>query len=466
MFRFKKTLWSALLGLVMWASPSWAACPIVTRAGQQYLTCDTTFSGDITFLGSVSIPGGVADPSSVKQTTEAKTYYVRALGNDLFDCETALTACATIQGALDKVPMVIGHVTQVDIGAGSFDTFTVGSFHITGGGYLKVYGVISLSTTVTAPGTASGTAENPASERVLTDTDQSWVVNDLAGKYLKVGGQFWLIQSNTATSLTITGSNASVTFGTGTSYAIWDPKTTTGAILVAGPSGSGPVLSYGIELSNLDASSVTAYDATAFLSFSRIRTPATGWWSFLISGALGVTLDGVYLKDAGSIALGAWNVGNLTLNGVMADGALSVVSPSIYIMNVGLLSDAYVVANNGAHSGIGFWSTTGAASELSASGNAKHGVYIAGGSKIGMLSPSEASSVRFLLGTGNTEYGVYVDSYSELLFDDTPTITGTKGNLTLDRGATTLTWATHFNDDGDMAVNPNLFCRVERKDLP
>lgn len=67
-------------------------------------------------------------------------------------------------------------------------------------------------------------------------------------------------------------------------------------------------------------------------------------------------------------------------------------------------------------------------------------------------------------GAGNGGYGLELEGFSYALITSDTGITGTSGDATINDGATTLTWATDFNDNGDIVVNLDNGCRIERRD--
>ena len=69
-----------------------------------------------------------------------------------------------------------------------------------------------------------------------------------------------------------------------------------------------------------------------------------------------------------------------------------------------------------------------------------------------------------LAGTGNTGYGVELQTGATSIIENIPTITGSSGEATINGGSTVLDWSTDFNDDGDIVVNLDNGCRIERRD--
>jgi hypothetical protein len=64
----------------------------------------------------------------------------------------------------------------------------------------------------------------------------------------------------------------------------------------------------------------------------------------------------------------------------------------------------------------------------------------------------------------NTGYGLTLDSGSTATITSATGLTGTTDDATINGGTTDLTWGTHFATDGDIAINHDNGCRIERKD--
>lgn len=451
----KFALLAALLGIVfLWASTAGAGCPIVTKGRVQYIPCDIVYTGTVTMSGSVVIPGGVTDPTATKKTTAALNLFVRTTGNDSNTCLASGTACLTVAGAISKIPTIIEHAVSVDIGAGTFAGFNLTGRYV-GAGSISVLGTMATSTPAT--GTATGTA-TAGTATTLTDAGQSWTASDLVGRYVTTTAGTFLIQSNTTTSLTIIGANS--TSLNGLAYTIQQPS----SII------SSSIGVYGVSGNGLVTLSALAPSAGAYVIVAQSGYVQLSYMPFTSPGDIGVTvvdsnvslLTGVYVSAAAVNGFYLGNLQSLYANGVMSNGGgASGGGSGIELLNVKGIQDMYAVSNgDGDANGILLNNSSGFATAIYASTNTTNGLKLIGNSHLGIYG----TGVTTLSGTSNTERGVAIDSYSELFFKGTPTITGTLGNVTLDRGATTLTWATHFNDNGDMAVNGNLFCRAERKD--
>lgn len=155
-------------------------------------------------------------------TTANLTLYVRTTGSDSNDGLTSGTALLTIQEAINRIPVSIGHTVVVDIGEGTFGGFSLPSKTYTAPtATLTIKGV-----TTTATGLASGTASGTATGGTITtliDSGQSWTANDLRGRMALVDGEYRVIYSNDATSLVFVGPFTLTT--NGKAYEIVEQKT-------------------------------------------------------------------------------------------------------------------------------------------------------------------------------------------------------------------------------------------------
>jgi hypothetical protein len=215
------------LAIAVGCSPSDGARLAISQAG---------------FWGGWSSTGGTSTaglPMSARETTAATTYYVATTGSDSNGCTDVSAPCLTGPGALNKIPKNLKHDTIVSFGSGTFDGFVVEGFaaHLdsaTGTPGLSIEGTMGAPTL--ASGVTSGTI---ASSTAIVDGDQhatftvtgaGWTVNDLRGKWFRpdtgTGSGFtYLVQSNTATAVTVTGAVVPISAGV-TTFQILEPKTT------------------------------------------------------------------------------------------------------------------------------------------------------------------------------------------------------------------------------------------------
>lgn len=161
--------------------------------------------------------------------TRPLTMYVSASGSDT-NPGSQDKPFRSIQAAINTLSRKsIQSVVTISVGPGSFKAFSVDgtligfatvSNHITPyitAPRLNIVGSWSTPTLTsgTTSGTATGAVVNLAAE--VTDAGQSWTVNELRGKYILIGSNYWPIISNTATVITIPTSNAQ-----SGAYSIWD----------------------------------------------------------------------------------------------------------------------------------------------------------------------------------------------------------------------------------------------------
>jgi len=461
----KRFFLAALLLLFVSAAGAQVLCPVVTEGGTVRYTCDQVYTGDITFDGAVNIPGGVTDPSAIKQTTSAKTYYVRTTGNDSNDCLTTGTACLTIQAAVDLVPFAVQDATTIDIGAGTFDSFVIANKSL-GATSLSITGVMANSTLAT--GTATGTADG-GDTTYLEDTGQSWTSGDLVGRFALVDGMQRLIRSNTATRANLANyHSASIS---GKTYAIQDPTTlvesaaawTFGLQIVNVRGGVYPYLNVRqIKFQNLTYSGINAEDTT-YAMFNTIQIDTPQFWGlawYRSAGTVfveetyvtGPTWGGFLFQDAHAVSA----------NGIVSNGGgASNNFAGASFLGVNTIDAPVITAlSNGNGAGIEF-SHCGNVTprRLIADSNNTSGVLVRDGTVFsrGGYAPS-------ITGTGNGAWGVDVRNMSGFFIGATITVTGTSGDATIDGGATTLVWATHFASDGDVVADTSNFCRIERED--
>lgn len=179
------------------------------------------------------ITGGLTvDGVAQGATTGAMTLYVdAATGVDTND-GTVSKPLRQIQTALDRVPEIINHNVIINVGAGSYGQINSTS-KIVNTGTLTVTG--TMATFTPATGSASGTFDS-VSDNVLTLAGAGWTINDLKGKFLVIGSNYYPILSNTATTVTISDRTR-----TGTPAFSFAVPTS----IIDGDSGISPVVYFG-----------------------------------------------------------------------------------------------------------------------------------------------------------------------------------------------------------------------------
>ena len=153
------------------------------------------------------------------ETTAALTLYVDPTGSDSNACTASgASACLTLQAAVNKIPKLVRHPVTVNVASGNYTGLSIFGYRFdplvtANGAYINFIGTMTTATvaTGTATGTATaGTAGSGTTFGTLTDSGQSWTTNDLIGKLLVItggtgAGQQKIIDSNTATSITVAG---------------------------------------------------------------------------------------------------------------------------------------------------------------------------------------------------------------------------------------------------------------------
>lgn len=307
------------------------------------------------------IPGDVS-----RATTAALNLYVDTTGNDANDCTASgASACLTIQGAVNKVPKRLLHAVDIAVGAG---TFAGGGAYVEGfscepgasastGGYLRIHGTLATATvaTGTATGTAtSGTASSGNTGTILTDSGQSWTVDDLRGKLLEItagtgSGQVVAIASNTATAITLAASLGTTPNNTSV-YAIrsWGTVISGALALPAG------LATY----SGLTTSSVASQANEASFIVSGIRpgaTAPTSAASVLAANPACVMIERFAFTHASASAVdvrestGVWVARNSIGATSAAGGIVLVSSGGIMESNSAVAQSANVTLVAGSH---------------------------------------------------------------------------------------------------------------------
>ncbi len=449
------------LAITLCAATATAVCPVTTIDGVEHRLCDVVFDG------AVSIPGGVADPSAVNKTTAGVTYYVRTGGSDSNDCLTTGTACLTPQAAADKLPEYIDHPMVIDIGAGTFAGIAIHEKVISSASTsnnITVQGAMAASTLAT--GTNSGTATGGSTVQLI-DTGQTWTINDLKGRFVKSESIYYLVQTNTATTIDIVGINW-YNFS-GDAYTIEEPDTILSEVSASAvdirninKAGYYSVTVKQVELRSTNGNALYAYDVADFyLNVVKINTPGIRGIHFASGGTFyGTEVD---LYDPAYV-------------GMLFSGNNTVSCNSCAVRSGGDGSDAAVWYISNEHvSGDRIFVDTFAGYGVAV---VDCGVYephkytINSVTKDGVLIHNTVmtkggySDSNNFTGSGNTLYGVRVGPFSAFVFEGgaATDIVGTSGEITTDDGSTSLVWATDFSSDGDEVVNTTDFNRAERDD--
>jgi hypothetical protein len=213
-----------------------------------------TFKGSTIFGADTGIPyvyDGTWWASELTGTQSPRTLYVDPSGNDGNACTApGASACATIQGALLKLPIQLNHTITINVATGNYTgDITFPAFRLNGG-------TINIVGTRVAPSLASGTTSGTLTATstdmnvstgaaTFTDSSQSWTTNDLKEKFFEItsgplSGVICPIISNTATTLK-TSCGYGTTAAAGTSYVIRTPgPVVSGTMRVSGIVGRTP----------------------------------------------------------------------------------------------------------------------------------------------------------------------------------------------------------------------------------
>lgn len=258
------------------------------------------------------------------QTYAAMTLYVDSTGSDSGACTSSGTgACATIQGALSKVPSRIRHAVTINVAAGTYTE----NVRITGLTFDQINGVIGTLTiqsdwTQSAPTTGSVTgtvtsytAGSGGVPPTWTDSGQGWTVNDLKGRYFRMtSGSFSgqvraVITANTATTVTMTANMAALS---GTYEIVVPAATINGTVEVMNVTGSGsgaagPVILGPLNITSTSTAgtvqikSVYGPFSPAFLRQLRVfNTAASGMGVALIDAKATTSSRGNYIETSGA----------------------------------------------------------------------------------------------------------------------------------------------------------------------
>lgn len=229
------------------------------------------------------------------QTSAAVTLYVDGtLGADTNPCTASgASACATINGAISKLPDRIRHDVTINVAAGTyaeeinllegqrFEGVNTSSATAYRSVRLSLTGA-ALTTYTPAAGNSSGTFTAPARSGgfvTVTDASQGLTVDALRGRFITftgTGGGTYVISENTATTITFL-SNGTLPV-TGTAYTLTTPSVIITGAAVKQATMSLGTLSANYVLSNLEVTNTTkpaikqAVPATSLVE-------TLGWWT-------------------------------------------------------------------------------------------------------------------------------------------------------------------------------------------
>lgn len=489
-------------------------CSLLLMGGYPSVTTDgrQNIPGPIKVFGDVLMQLNRINSSATSVTVEDITLYVRIVGeggNDTNDCLTVGSACATPQEAMDRIPKRINHAVAVDIGEGSFGPLDVSGFVVAPGNELVVAGTLG-DFAPSSGGKQTGTATGGSTTQCV-DAAGGWDVNNLRGTLILVNGEWRVVRNNDATTINLVGPLGATC--NGKVYAIEEQKTViTGATaLTYGPiSASHNVTERNdIVLRDLKVSTGTAAVYLAFTHGLRLERMHVngGTYAFFMQSI--VTEARLYDCYAGGVTAGfyvtkcsgittmernyAYNNGTgfnfaaamfvtgtdfyadaSTGNGFYIDGLIYAKLGRVQLdgNDIGLRIwntpyvdiDGGTIENSTSH-GIVLDENDGASNKLHGSGlNATGTISINGNGGAGILAKNNSVVGLTNVDGTNTTYGLELQSRSYATITAATGITGASGSATINDGTTALVWATHFDDDGDKAVNIDTGCRIERRD--
>jgi len=148
------------------------------------------------------------------------------------------------------------------------------------------------------------------------------------------------------------------------------------------------------------------------------------------------------INNPGSLSMLRGFIDNLSGSGVVIDNIGSVLDMQVYVEDCG---DPGLDISNCQSITIEY-------------------IRAATGSGDGILLSNCEISIDDLGGTGNGGYGVNTKKRVYLTVGGIPTITGTSGDATDDRGTSAIVWATDLASDGDLTSNTDYQVTIERDD--
>lgn len=151
-------------------------------------------------------------PNIAQATTGPMSLFVDSTGSDNNDCTDAGTfACATPQGAINKVPLVVRHAVTVAVANGTYPSLRIYGFHFVDAGSLAVTANVVAATGLTtgqADGGLTAVSNTAVPAPTISDTNNAWTTDNLKGLFVRItsgaaSGQRRIIVANTATALTL-----------------------------------------------------------------------------------------------------------------------------------------------------------------------------------------------------------------------------------------------------------------------
>lgn len=318
-----------------------------------------TRAGGASSVDCSAVDGGIC------QTNAAMTLYVDPTGSDSNACTASGTAaCATLQGAFDKLPDGIRHTVTINMAAGTYTadatlsqkTFqassstagnSVGVF-VTGASLQNVTPV-SGSATGTLSGTGSGNNPLP----IFTVAGAGWTTNDFRGAFLVMtsgtqSGSRMPIVANDATTLTTLPWSAYPSAGD--TFAIQIPSTVlnglTAVNAIRGNMGVVRFTNVTLTSSTSTTATLSAYQATPALQLATVRVIKTTTAGAALSATRGALWAGGSLQSSTLAPSVAMSIGTGVAYAASAPSTSGVFSGQLmlYAASAAALALSYVGA--------------------------------------------------------------------------------------------------------------------------
>lgn len=451
-----------------------------------FLTLLLTLVADLA-VAQDSVTRGDALRRREYQTYSTLTYYVDPTGADTNACTASGTAaCATVTGALNKVPLHLNNNVTINVANGTYtDTVVISNFSFRGASTvtLSITGSLTGFTVATGTNTGSITAfsdqpDTGSSLGTLTDSGQSWTVNDLKGRFIEItsGAQSGAVRpiiNNTATAVSFAGSFATdpiigVTYRISTPGAVWSSG---GVSSVSGLLGRGTFTLSGIDQTvaltfsnnllnniqlgnsrivtasgaglNLTASRLTVPLSTPIYVFANSNAPALNVLPVPTSASFGGTLvfGNVYLRSAGT-----------------TQAALSMTEGSATLSSGGTiyLEGPYGMALNGA----GFMASTSTRTSIIMDcGSSTAGIYLDGATSGRANIPSRINVYNTYFINCPTAFSLSNGARGRVGSGGTKTFSGVTNQVTLD--GTVYTYSDVQSIYGHVMTPHGTFFRIE-----
>jgi hypothetical protein len=333
-------------------------------------------------LTEVGYPNGGPELTTLLQlvgTTEAMTLYVDGANGSDRAAGTQDKPLKTIQAVFDLLPRTVNHAVTINIAAGTYaEALTIGPIIVSSLVIITINGAaqeLVVPTTGTATGTVTSVSNTSIPLPTVTDSVQTWTVNELRGRILRIGtNQDRVIVSNTSTTLTFDRPLSTVSVGN--AYQILTPST-----IISSPVTVRDILGGGtINIVDIDFSSAPAANIYALtlrncpgrinLRQCRVRKTNNTAGGALLCSSSSLSLSSTFIESMSSGA-------SIGLAVTTASGNDSYISssPGFYVLNSHASNASSVVSfiDSYMHNGpfVAETTSTTAASVVSITGNSR-----------------------------------------------------------------------------------------------